>query len=74
MEVGLRPGEKMYEELLISGSEIKTDNPKIYKATESFIELQDLRPLLTQLIESIDKYDNDKILNLFSQYVEGFKR
>ena len=74
VEVGLRPGEKMYEELLISGSEIKTDNPKIYKATESFIELQDLRPLLTQLIESIDKYDNDKILNLFSQYVEGFKR
>lgn len=74
VEVGLRPGEKMYEELLISGSEIKTDNPKIYKATESFIELQDLRPLLTKLIESIDKYDNDKILNLFSQYVEGFKR
>ena len=74
VEVGLRPGEKMYEELLISGSEIKTDNPKIYKATESFIGLQDLRPLLTELIESIDKYDNDKILNLFSQYVEGFKR
>ena len=38
VEVGLRPGEKMYEELLISGSELKTENPKIYKATESFIE------------------------------------
>ena len=38
VEIGLRPGEKMYEELLISGSELKTENPKIYKATESFIE------------------------------------
>tara|TARA_B110001452_G_C15237359_1_gene428392 strand:- start:260 stop:2161 length:1902 start_codon:yes stop_codon:yes gene_type:complete len=74
VEVGLRPGEKMYEELLISGSEIKTDNPKIYKATESFIGLKDLRPLLNQLIDSVDKYDNNKILNILSQHVEGFKR
>jgi FlaA1/EpsC-like NDP-sugar epimerase len=74
VEVGLRPGEKMYEELLISGSEIKTDNPKIYKATESFIGLKDLRPLLNQLIDSIDKYDTDKILNILSQHVEGFER
>ena len=74
IEIGLRPGEKMYEELLISGSEIKTDNPKIYKATESFIGLKDLRPLLNQLIDSIDKYDTDKILNILSQHVEGFER
>ena len=74
VEIGLRPGEKMYEELLISGSEIKTDNPKIYKATESFIGLKDLRPLLNQLIDSIDKYDTDKILNILSQHVEGFQR
>ena len=74
VEIGLRPGEKMYEELLISGSEIKTDNPKIYKATESFIGLKDLRPLLSQLTDSIDKYDNDKILNILSQHVEGFQR
>ena len=36
LEVGLRPGEKMFEELLISGSEIKTKNQKIFKANESF--------------------------------------
>ena len=38
LEVGLRPGEKMYEELLISSSEIKTTNKKIFKANESFID------------------------------------
>ena len=30
LEVGLRPGEKMYEELLFSGSEIKTEYVKIF--------------------------------------------
>jgi FlaA1/EpsC-like NDP-sugar epimerase len=74
VEVGLRPGEKMYEELLISGSELKTENPKIYKATESFIEPEILKPLLAELKESIVSFDNKKILTLLSQHVEGFNR
>ena len=74
IEVGLRPGEKMYEELLISGSELKTENPKIYKATESFIEPKILKPLLVELKESIISFDNKKILTLLSQHVEGFNR
>ena len=74
VEVGLRPGEKMYEELLISGSELKTENPKIYKATESFIEPKILKPLLIELKESIASFDNKKILTLLSQHVEGFNR
>jgi FlaA1/EpsC-like NDP-sugar epimerase len=74
IEVGLRPGEKMYEELLISGSEIKTDNPKINKATESFVDFNELKPLLLDLAESINNYDNQKILNLLSLHVEGFDR
>ena len=74
IEVGLRPGEKMYEELLISGSELKTENPKIYKATESFIEPKILEPILAELKESIVNFDNKKILTLLSQHVEGFNR
>jgi len=74
VEVGLRPGEKMYEELLISGSELKTENPKIYKATESFIEPKILKPLLVELEESIASFNNKKILTLLSQHVEGFDR
>jgi FlaA1/EpsC-like NDP-sugar epimerase len=74
IEVGLRPGEKMYEELLISGSELKTENPKIYKATESFIEPKILQPILAELKESIVSFDNKKILTLLSQHVEGFNR
>jgi len=35
-EIGIRPGEKLYEELLISGSPQKTSHPKIYKSQEHF--------------------------------------
>jgi FlaA1/EpsC-like NDP-sugar epimerase len=74
LEVGLRPGEKMYEELLISGSEIKTDNPKIFKANESFIQPDQLEPILEQMKESISNYDNTRILNILVENVEGFVR
>jgi FlaA1/EpsC-like NDP-sugar epimerase len=74
LEVGLRPGEKMYEELLISGSEMKTDNPKIFKANESYIQFDLLQPILEQLSESIRDYDNEKILSILTENVEGFER
>ena len=74
LEVGLRPGEKMYEELLISGSEIKTDNPKIFKANESYIQLDLLQPILTKIEESIRNFDNKKILSILTENVEGFER
>ena len=74
LEVGLRPGEKMYEELLISGSEIKTDNPKIFKVNESYIKFDLLQPILEQMKESIKDYDNEKILSILTENVEGFER
>ena len=74
IEVGLRPGEKMYEELLISGSEMKTDNPKIFKANESYITFDLLRPILEEMKESIKGYNNEKILNILTENVEGFER
>ena len=74
LEVGLRPGEKMYEELLISGSEIKTDNPKIFKVNESHIKFDLLQPILEQMKESIKDYDNEKILSILTENVEGFER
>ena len=74
LEVGLRPGEKMYEELLISGSEIKTENPKIFKANESYMQLDHLQPILEQMKESIGNFDNAKILRILTENVEGFER
>ena len=39
---GLRPGEKLYEELLISKNPVKTMHPKIFRSSEPFIELDEL--------------------------------
>jgi FlaA1/EpsC-like NDP-sugar epimerase len=74
VEVGLRPGEKMFEELLISNKEIKTDNAKIFKANESFVRHADLIPIIANIRESIQSYDNQGILKILSENVEGFQR
>ena len=39
---GLRPGEKLYEELLIENNSISTDHPKIFKAQDNFIPWPEL--------------------------------
>jgi FlaA1/EpsC-like NDP-sugar epimerase len=73
LEVGLRPGEKMFEELLISGLEIKTDNEKIFKANESFIKHEDLSPIIQEIQKYIKEHNNQGILDVLSKYVEGYR-
>lgn len=49
---GLRPGEKLYEELLISGDDVRsTEHSKIYCSQERFLEWENLEPKLNQLID-----------------------
>ncbi len=52
--VGLRPGEKLYEELLISNTASKTEHPRIMKATEQGLESKELINLTEQLKISCD--------------------
>ena len=56
-EVGLRPGEKLYEELLISGDEIKTSNHKILNLLEKFLPASDLNLVLDNLKDKIKEND-----------------
>jgi FlaA1/EpsC-like NDP-sugar epimerase len=74
VEIGLRPGEKMYEELLISGLEIKTENEKIFKANETFVNYTALLPIILEMQACILKHDNHGILNILAEHVEGFER
>lgn len=48
-EVGLRPGEKLYEELLIGNEPRKTHHARIMQARELFIPWNELEPLLDTL-------------------------
>jgi FlaA1/EpsC-like NDP-sugar epimerase len=47
--VGLRPGEKLYEELLIGNNPKKTGHPRIMKAREKYLPWDELRPILQTL-------------------------
>ena len=58
---GLRAGEKLYEELLLSKNPIKTKHPKIFRSKEPFILHQELVKEIDLLKVLIDNNDLEKI-------------
>ena len=71
-EVGLRPGEKLFEELLISGAEIKTSNEKVFKSNEKFLSKDELDNAVNDLKKAIDENDHLKIKEILKNTVEGY--
>ena len=71
-EVGLRPGEKLYEELLISGKEERTPNDKIYKSNEDSLPDDVLNSALKELEYSVRDNNTKTIRAILERYVEGF--
>ena len=71
-DVGLRPGEKMYEELLISGAEIATENPKIFKSIEKFPGNDVINQTIEEIKLAIANNDHKKIRTIFATHVEGY--
>ena len=71
-EVGLRPGEKLFEELLISGEEIKTSNEKVFKSNEKFLPKEELYKAIDELKKAIDENDHFKIKEILINNVEGY--
>lgn len=72
LEIGLRPGEKMYEELLISGDQLSTSNPKIFKSLEDFPKIEIMEDLIGQLKIAIKHDDFKKIISIYKENVEGY--
>jgi FlaA1/EpsC-like NDP-sugar epimerase len=71
-EVGLRPGEKLYEELLISGEVLQTLNSKIFKSIEAYPSKDILDKATSDLFDSLKNNDVQKIRSIFKKYIEGF--
>ena len=72
-EIGLRPGEKLYEELLISGDKLKTSNSKIFKSIEKYPAKDVLTKVLDDLYNASLTNDVLEIRNILKTNVEGFK-
>jgi FlaA1/EpsC-like NDP-sugar epimerase len=70
---GLRPGEKLYEELLIGESVTGTDHPKIMRAEEETLSWQELKPLIDNLARACDTADSEEIRRVLLAAVAGFE-
>ena len=66
---GLRPGEKLYEELLIDGASEETLHPGIFKSRESFLKKDILWKKLNQLSSLIDKLNEKESLEIIAELV-----
>ena len=69
---GLRPGEKLYEELLIGENIFTTLHPKIMRARENFISWQQLSEQLDQLEECAQGRDREGLKRLLQSLVAGY--
>jgi len=70
---GLRPGEKLYEELLVNGKSEKTIHPKIYSANENFYSDKETQKILDELKFSIKNKNEAQLKLTLSKYVEGYQ-
>jgi FlaA1/EpsC-like NDP-sugar epimerase len=71
--VGLRPGEKLYEELLMGDHISETENPLIMRAEEALPNWTTLKLILAQLQEATKKSDQQEVRELLIKAVPDFK-
>ena len=69
---GLRPGEKLYEELLVGDNVTKTENKLILRAQEEMIDWHNLKPMLDELNEASINAELKRIRELLIQIVPEF--
>lgn len=72
-EIGLRPGEKMYEELLIGDNPESTEHSRIMRARETRLEWSALRAELDQMSRSLETGDALGALEVVRRIVPDYK-
>lgn len=70
---GLRPGEKLYEELLIGDNPLPTSHPRIMKAHDDFLSWAELQTKLDGLTLAMDANDVPLIRVLLKELVPGYQ-
>ncbi len=71
--VGLRPGEKLYEELLIDGRTTETEHPRIRRISEPFLVRAELDRELKTLDDAMTAGRLDAIQGVLSRAVEDYR-
>ena len=70
--IGLRPGEKLYEELLIGNNPQQTHHPRIMKASEEYLPWDELKPWLSNLKSAAHNSDVLMIRTLFKNLIPEY--
>ncbi|NMY11375.1 polysaccharide biosynthesis protein [Pseudomonas veronii] len=69
---GLRPGEKLYEELLIGDNVVATQHPMIMSANEDYLAWDVLKDKLTELLTAVEQDDYTRVRQLLRETVSGY--
>lgn len=70
---GLRPGEKLYEELLIGNSPQPTEHKRIMHGTEEFLPIKLLQPHFDGLVSLIEQHQYDQVQLKLKNLVSGYQ-
>ncbi len=70
---GLRPGEKLYEELLIGDDPMPTEHERIFRAVEKSLPRNELIALLEKLRTAVESRDRAQVLAIMRQCVSEFR-
>lgn len=73
VEIGLRPGEKLHEELLISPDMLTTPHQKIMRAQEGFLSEIEMANALRDLRKAADALDATAARSVMARWVEQFE-
>lgn len=71
--VGLRPGEKMHEELLIGEGLLTTPHPKILRAKEASLSEIEMASALRALREAVASGDANAARRMIRRWVDGYQ-
>ena len=69
---GLRPGEKLYEELLIGDNVTETQHPRIMRAEEEVLEWDKLQGFIDELCVLRESNDSDRLREMLLEVVTGY--
>ncbi|MDA8881811.1 polysaccharide biosynthesis protein [Alphaproteobacteria bacterium] len=72
LTIGLKPGEKLYEELLFDGTADKTSHPKINVVNESFEPLKNFESCIKTLEKITENTDKNALVAFLSKTVVGY--
>jgi len=70
--IGLRPGEKLYEELLLGSNVAGTGHPMIMRAEEECLSYGQIHSYVSELMHYCDALDCDGITSVLRKAVSGF--